>query len=254
MWLRGLALFLVAVLLVSFVGYLFIEKDLPTPEPVTVVKSSLPVPAKASSAPVPTYTAETPKSYVVTEYKSEEAEPFLWECLSRYSPNDAVTAGLLAMFWRESFFRSDSTAHWSEVLMASGIDQPAVFTAEVDAGLANGSTRELFVDTVHYSIGGYGLGQWYGYALLESLYDFAREWGTSIADAEMQCAFAVKSLEEFSEVWEQLVDTNDPQLAGHLIALNYDGTHSGYPFISELAEVYYKKYAELPETEEVTEP
>ena len=183
--------------------------------------------------------------YVVTEHKSEEAEEFLWDCLSKYSPSDQITAGILAMFWRESFFRSDATAHWGSVLRYTNYDQPADFTAQIDAGLADGSTKELFVEQVNGVIGGYGLSMWYSVHLLESFYDFARERGTSIADAEMQCAFTLESMqdEEYEELWEQLLETNDPAIAGAMIARIYDGTNSGYIYISQMAELYYDKYA-----------
>ena len=180
---------------------------------------------------------------VVTEHKSEDSEQFLWDCISRYSPTDEITAGILARFWRESFYRSDCTAHWSEVLAYTLYDQPEDFTAEIDSGLADGSTKELFVEEVHDVIGGYGLGQWYSVRLLEELYDFAREWGTSIADAEMQCAFTVKSMEEMDELWEELLETRDPRQAGERIALGYDGTTKGYVYIGQMAELFYDEYA-----------
>ena len=253
MKLRAIALLLSAVLLFGLGQTINAPSDEAEKAGSTPVRAVPEATVAATLSPTPPSPVETTRSYVVTEYKSEEAESFLWDCISRYSPSDQITAGILAMFWRESFFRSDSTAHWNEVLLATGLDQPEVFTAEVDAGLADGSTRDLFVDTVHYSIGGYGLGQWYGYPLLDAFYDFACEWGTSIADAEMQCAFTVQSLEEFSGVWDQLIETNDPRAAGYLIALHYDGTRSGADYISEIAELYYDKYAKDP-IEEANEP
>ena len=246
MKLRALALLLSAVLVLGLGHSVLPETDAPaqpSSSPVNAVPEST---VAATLSPTPAAPVETERSYIVTEYKSEAAEGILWDLISRYSPTDEITAGILAMYWRESFFRSDSTAHWNEVLLATGLDQPEVFTAEVDAGLADGSTRDLFIDTVHYSIGGYGLGQWYGYALLESLYDFASDWGTSIADAEMQCAFTVKSLEEFTDIWDQLLESNDPRQVGYLIALHYDGTHTGYEYISQMAELYFDKYAKEP--------
>ena len=183
------------------------------------------------------------KQYVVTAYKSEESELFIWECLRKYAPSDTIAAGIMGMFWRESFFRSDATAHWGTVLKATGYDQARDFTAQVDAGLADGSSRELFIEQVHGVIGGYGMGMWYSVHLLEDFYDFAREWGTSISDAEMQCAFAVESLRSYTELWEELQTIKDPGLAGARIGLIYDGSSTGYGAIGSMAKNFYDKYA-----------
>ncbi len=187
-------------------------------------------------------------SYVVTKHKSEESERYLWDCISRYSPSDVITASIMGMFWRESFFRSDCTAHWTEVLAYTKYDQPTDFTQKIDKGLADGSTREQFVEEVHDAIGGYGLGQWYSEYLLEAFYDYAQEWGTSIADAEMQCAFTVDSLRDNEELWEKLQSTKNPWQAGYDIAVFYDGTRTGYPYIQEMSKVFYDRYAEKDET------
>ena len=188
------------------------------------------------------------KDFVVTEYKSEESEQYLWDTISKYSPSDTITAGILAMFWRESFFRSDATAHWATVLKNSWYDQAADFTATIDAGLADGSTKDLFIEKVHYAIGGYGLGMWYSTSLLDQFYDFAQEWGTSISDAEMQCAFAVESMKGYEELWEELQTIKDPSLAGARIGLLYDGSSSGYGYIGSQAKLLYEKYSENAKT------
>ncbi|MBR1457054.1 MAG: hypothetical protein IJ594_07850 [Oscillospiraceae bacterium] len=201
---------------------------------------------QAEEAPEPDPDPAQPageKEVVVTEYKSEESERFLWECLNEYAPSEAIAAGILGMFLRESKYRSDATAHWPTVLKYSGYDQAADFTAMIDAGLADGSTRELFIEKIHYAIGGYGLGQWYGYYLLEDFYDFAQEWGTTIADAEMQCAFAVDSLRNLDELWAELIEMEDPVEAGLYIGRYYDGSVNGYGYIGQLAGELYEKYA-----------
>ena len=188
------------------------------------------------------------KDFVVTEYKSEESEQYLWDTLSKYSPSDTITAGILAMFWRESFYRSDATAHWATVLKNAWYDQAADFTATIDAGLADGSTKELFIEKVHYAIGGYGLSMWYSAKLLDQFYDFAQEWGTSISDAEMQCAFAVESMKGYEDLWEELQTIKDPALAGARIGLLYDGSSSGYGYIGSQAKILYEKYSENAKT------
>ena len=216
------------------------KEDTETSEKAAKNKKESPEAAEAASS--------EEKDFVVTEYKSEESEQYLWDTISKYSPSDTITAGILAMFWRESFYRSDATAHWATVLKNSWYDQAADFTATIDAGLADGSTKELFIEKVHYVIGGYGLGMWYSATLLDQFYDFAQEWGTSISDAEMQCAFAVESMKGYEDLWEELQTIKDPALAGARIGLLYDGSSSGYGYIGSQAKILYEKYSENAKT------
>jgi hypothetical protein len=43
----------------------------------------------------------------------------------------------------------------------------------IDAGLKDGSTRDLFLNKDNKRCGGYGLGQWFQQHYLEELYDYA---------------------------------------------------------------------------------
>ena len=200
----------------------------------TVVPAATPAPS-----PVPkTHTL------IVTEYQSEDSEAFLWDCLSKYSPSDLITAAVLAMFWRESAYRSDAVARWATSSAFLGYDLCLEFTQTVDAGLADGSTRDYFIEETHYVTGGYGLGQWSAWHYLEELYDFAQEWGTSIGDAEMQCAFVMQHLQSLDEIWEKLMEADDPLETGLIIGRFYDGTSSGEGYISQMSGVFYERYAQ----------
>ena len=184
---------------------------------------------------------------MVTEYKSEESEEFLWDCLSRYTEADYLTAGILGYYWRESFFRSDATAGWTDnpVYNAhNGDNNPEAFTRRIDAGLADGSTRQAFIDEVSRDLGGYGLGQWQSPDYVGALYDFAREWGSSIGDAEMQCAFTVGHIRENEELWQKLCSTDDPYKAGLYIGVLYDGTTTGYQYIAASSKILFDRYTE----------
>lgn len=79
---------------------------------------------------------------------------------------------------------------------------------------------------------------------LDKLYDFAQEWGTSIGDAEMQCAFTVWSMEhQTPKLWEQLQNETNILTIGRKIGHLYDGTSEfGSETIASLAQGYYKKY------------
>lgn len=182
---------------------------------------------------------------VVTKYKSEESNDIIFQALSQHSKNEKIIAGIMGYFYRESQMRSDAIAGWSQRDIRAKIDFSKDFTEKVDAGLKDGSTKEYFIEQVHIHFGGYGLGQWMSKYYLEALYDFAQEWGTSIGDAEMQCAFTIWSIEyQTPKLWEQIKDEQDLWIIGRKIGHLYDGTHElGAETIASFAQEYYKKYA-----------
>ena len=190
---------------------------------------------------------ENEEEVVVTEYQSEDAERYLWDTLSEYTEgNDMITAGIMGYFWRESFLKSNATAHWPTVNPYLERDVPVEFTAEVDAGLADGSTRDYFIESVRERIGGYGLGQLYSNHYLEDFYDFARDWGTSIGDARMQCAFTVQSMQQDEELWATLLEQPDAEKVGQQIAHLYDGSEEAAEYIGQMAKEFYEEYAASP--------
>lgn len=150
----------------------------------------------------------------------------------------------MGYFWRESFFKSNATAHWATVSPYLGRDIPVEFTAEVDIGLKDGSTRDYFIESIRERIGGYGLGQWYSYHYLEDLYDYAQEWGSSISDAEMQCAFVVESMKAEDELWDYLLEAKDAYWAGLIIAYRYDGLTGEYAEgLAQFSKEFYEEYS-----------
>lgn len=195
------------------------------------------------SSPVK-YVEPTPEA-VVTRYRDEDSGQFLWDTLMEYTGDEEITAGIMGYFWRESCFKSNATAHWPTVNPYLQRDIPEEFTAEVDAGLVDGATRDYFIESVRERIGGYGLGQWYSRHYLEDLYDFAQSWGTSIGDARMQCAFVVQSMQAEDGLWAYLEDAGDAYHAGRIIAYRYDGLTGDYAEgLAGFAREFYEKYAE----------
>lgn len=218
------------------------REEIPTSSPDAVMSTELNVrKVRVTSTPEPT---PTPKTLILTYYKSEESEKFLWETLNKYTENERITAGIMGMFWRESCFRSDAIAGWGTTDAFYGGDTSKEFTEKIDAGLADGSTRDYFIEQCHYIRGGYGLNQLYSSCELEPFYDFAQEWGTSIGDAEMQCAFTVWNMQtNFPELWEMIINDTDVVRIGRNIAIFYDGTTTGDGAIASFAQEYYNKYS-----------
>lgn len=180
---------------------------------------------------------------VFTERKGKGVERFLWDELSQHSPSDVVTAAVLSYFWRESQYRSDAVAGWAISYHGYWIDLCDKVTSRTDKGLDDGSSREYFLKACR-KYGGYGLGQWRRTSYIEGLYDFAVEYGTSIGDARMQCAFVFKSLQEDEELWSRLKRCDDPKKAGRLVAIYYDGSQSGAEYMGYKAGRFYNKYHE----------
>lgn len=77
--------------------------------------------------------------------------------------------------------------------------------------------------------------------LVKRLRDFAQAWGTSIADAEMQCAFTVDSMRRNAKLWEVLQETEDPATAGWFVGVFYDGTRTGAGYIGQCAREIYER-------------
>lgn len=194
------------------------------------------------------YTAEdgVPKyEPVYTSVHSEEDENYIWNELSRWSPNDQIAAGVMGYFWKESFLRSDAVAGWAIRNYFHGQDEDICleFTRTVDEGLKDSSSREYFIEMVQVHYGGYGLGQWLHEEYLNDLYDFVREREGSIGDAALQCEFIFRSIQKNEELWESLLECENARQCGRRMGTMYDGTCSEHAeAIADKANLYYKKY------------
>lgn len=182
---------------------------------------------------------------VYTSIKSEDDEYYIWKELSRWSPNDQITAGIMGYFWKESFLRSDAVAGWDVRNAWHGQERDICqeFTEIIDAGLTDGSTKEYFDSMVRIHYGGYGLGQWLDAGYLSDLYDFIREREGSIGDAALQCEFIFLSLQKNEELWNDLLQCTTAIQVGRRMGVLYDGTYPEHAeAMADKADQYYKKY------------
>lgn len=182
---------------------------------------------------------------VATDYKSEKSEELVWNELSKYSPSDAVTAGIMGYFYRESQMRSDAIAGWPGRNYTKGItDICSEFVEKIDAGLKDGSTKDEFIEKVNIHYGGFGLGQWSDPKYLGHFYEFVQESGGSIADAEVQCAFIFESMQQNERLWTEIQELDDAYRVGRRIGYLYDGTGElGAETIASFAKMYYERFA-----------
>ena len=185
---------------------------------------------------------------VITEAMTEESEQFLWDTLMKYlDGNEKLTAAIMGYFRRESGLKSNALQKWHLRNATEKRDSCIWYTEEIDKGLADGSTKEDFIKDENKNLrryGGYGLGQWYAHMYLDALYDFAQIWGTTIGDAEMQCAFMVWSLKyQRTPTWNELQNINNIYTIGRWIGYGYDGANElSTGVIVEYTLEYYKKY------------
>ena len=182
---------------------------------------------------------------VYTKVHCEESDSYVWNELSKYSPNDQITAGVMGYFWKESKMRSDAVAGWDARNRWKGqdIDICVEFTEEVDSGLDRGVSKDYFKEMVMIKYGGYGLGQWLSQDYLEDLYEFVRARGGSIGDANLQCEFVFQSLRKNERLWGELMQCKTAEQCGRRIGTLYDGNdEAGAELIASAAKQYYKKY------------
>lgn len=180
---------------------------------------------------------------VYTEHNALESEEFIWNELSKYSPSEYITAGIMGYFWRESYMRSDAVAGWPTRNLGRETDICKSFTQEVDAGLEDRSSKDYFMDMIRLHYGGYGLGQWLGVGYLEHFYEFVRERHGSIGDAAIQCEFIFESIQKNEKLWESLLEAKNAEQCGRRIGYMYDGTGSdGANTMGSRAKVYYKRF------------
>lgn len=182
--------------------------------------------------------AEMPEAY----YDEQE----LWDELSKLSPSDEITSGVMGYFMRESRLKPDAVPNWTHWNHMKGVtDICREFTEKIDAGLSDGSTRDIFVWEVQHIYGGYGLGQWYVDHYLEDFYEFVREREGSIADVTIQCEFVFESMKQNERLWEDLCSSTDPYHTGKIIGFLYDGASSlGAETIASYSRMFYKEYAQ----------
>ena len=184
------------------------------------------------------------KTWIVTECKNEEHEKFIWDTLMRELDNEKIVAGIMGYFRRESGLKSNAIPAFYLHDVWEKCDSSAKYTALIDEGLEDGSSREILIEDTTHRYGGYGLGQWFSTKYLNGLYDFAQDWGTSIGDAEMQCAFMAWSIQnQAPKCWERIKDETNIYQIGRDIAVWYDGASEiGQDMIIQYTVEYYNKY------------
>lgn len=176
---------------------------------------------------------------IVTQYKSEQSESYIWHLLRALTGSPQIASGITAMFWRESFFQSDICG--GDYLLLENISSP--FTEVINDTLKTGESKDLFIKKIHYEYGGYGLCQWSDLAGLERFYAFAQSYGgDSIACAKMQCCFIVQDIKHiYPELWKELKQIKHPGTVGKLLATYYEGS-SGIEYVGEISYILYEKY------------
>ena len=197
------------------------------------------------SRPSPT-PSEEEISWLVTECRCEVSEKFIWDYLLERLDNERLVAAIMGYFWRESGLKSNAIPRWFNTDSYYGGDCSADYTAIIDAGLQDGSTKELFLNKDNTRCGGYGLGQWFQQHYLEELYNLAQRCNTSIGDVQIQLDFMIWSLQhQTPNLWKDFQEHPNYSAFqfGRRIGYFYDGAgEAGVAVIESQANEYYKKY------------
>ena len=166
------------------------------------------------------------------EMDMDERIEIVKELCLEYAPNDYIAYGMLAMCIRESKCKSYAVAGQRAFSQE--------FTDYVSSGFEDGSTRDYYIYHCKNVSGGYGLAQWSSYTLNFNFYEFARAWGTSIGDAEMQVAFIIESSKHtnLGDLWSYLEKCKSPYEAGLQFGMKYD-VASAPDYVGQLAQQQY---------------
>lgn len=111
-------------------------------------------------------------------------EEKVWCALRNAGYSEIAAAGAMGNLEKESGFSTNNLQNSYETSLGYSDDS---YTQAVDSGAY---TREQFV----HDSAGYGLAQWTYYSRKAELYDYAKEKGVSIADADMQIEFLLAEL------------------------------------------------------------
>lgn len=223
----------------SFSGCKITEAENPTNDILPTVMSTEEIQTVLKKEISPKYEP------VYTKVHDEKSEIYIWNELSKYSPNDQITAGVMGYFWKESRMRSDAVAGWDVRNRWKGqeTDICQEFTKDIDSGLKHGSTKDYFKEMVTTRYGGYGLGQWLSLDYLDDLYEFSKRQKTSIGDARMQCEFIFYSMKKNEKLWTELMNCRTAEQCGRRIGTLYDGNdETGAELIASAAGQYYKTF------------
>lgn len=158
----------------------------------------------------------------------------LMDELKTYCDSEIACCAIIAMFYKESQFQSNAQGGWiylngqphkGESIVDMRHRLNAEWTEHIDAGLADGTTRQEFIDKTCNRTGGYGLCQWLGEEYLGDLYDYAAGLEMSVGSHELQVAYTVYSIQEHRpKLWQALQGETDPYNAGLLVGRYYEGT------------------------------
>ena len=178
---------------------------------------------------------------VVTNADSEQ---WLWDEISKWSPNDVVTASILGYFKRESGYKSDSVAGFITRNIGRETDICEEFTEKID-GMDYSEETIKYFSFWAWNYGGYGLGQWSHEKETPRFLKFVKDRDGSIADAALQCEFVVMDIQELlPDLWDECVNDPDIYTIPLKIAYLYDGaSNMGAGVIQTYALELYERYS-----------
>lgn len=136
---------------------------------------------------------------------------YIWKALIRAGCTPAGAAGLMGNLYAESACRPNNLQQSGN--KSTGLSDEE-YTRRVDAG----TYKRFTTDSI-----GYGLAQWTTRGRKSRLMSYAKAYGNSIGNLEMQVGFLIQELKgSFSGVWTCLCSTTSVQTASNKVLTRFE--------------------------------
>jgi hypothetical protein len=134
----------------------------------------------------------------------------IWDTLMAEFNNPFGVAGLMGNLYSESSL--------SPINLQGTYEKKLGFTDQTYTDAVDNGTYTNFVK----DSAGYGLAQWTYWSRKQSLLNFAKSKGTSIGDLNMQLAFLIKELKNYSSVYKTLGKATSVKEASDIVLVKYE--------------------------------
>lgn len=166
-------------------------------------------------------------------------EKHIWEFLIEKIGNAFGVAGLMGNLYAESALSPINLQNSYEKKLGM---TDSSYTTAVD----NGSYTNFVKDSA-----GYGLAQWTYWSRKEALLNFAKDYGASIGDLDMQLEFLWKELSSYSTVLKTLKSASSIREASNIVLTKHEKPANQSDSVKMeracYGQTYYDKYASASE-------
>ena len=164
-----------------------------------------------------------------------DTERRIWQYLKGKGLNDYAVAGIMGNLYAESGLDPTNLENYYNQKLAM---TDAEYTAAVD----NGSYTNFVYDKA-----GYGLAQWTYYTRKQRLFEFAKTWGESIGNLDLQLDFLWREFEDYPKMMDKLHSATSVFAASNAVLLDFERPADQSEAVQEkrawFGVGFYDKYA-----------